>query len=565
MTANEPTSSSDEQAAATSARRPPSTVSFVLDGAEVVLVDDGATLLDALRGPLGATSVKDGCSPQGQCGCCTVLVDGTARVACVTPLRRVAGRSVTTFDGIDEAARRRWVEAFVAHGASQCGFCSPGIVVRLESLRRKSVGQASGQASGLRPGAVERALAAHLCRCTGWQTILTAAEEVIGGTDEDGTRAERDFEAASRRATLELGAPQRVGPDVVAGAVGFSADTAPGSCLVAVPDSGSDDGWVSGGTLAAARGAAGKVQGRRSTVDPVPPLEVPEGDWTVTLRTGWVDAAYVETDSSWCEPGGSPSSAAANGGAFGAKRSSPLPGVARALADEHGRPVLVQWSREDCSRSAPKRPPIAAGIRADGTGVVRVVRTDGIAERIRSVAPGLDVVEVDVVGPPTSAALRAAGWAEAIVLLAGVAATSEVVAVEPSTDADPERVTVRTGDGAVATASVHERRIRIRAEGGALLDPVVARSYCIGAAHMAYSWVTSEGIAVAADGEVLDLTVRSLGVLRAADTPHIDVELVESDAPPVRMSDAVFASVAAATWRFLGTPPDWPTGAPSNS
>ncbi|HRW42564.1 MAG TPA: hypothetical protein P5193_13515, partial [Microthrixaceae bacterium] len=65
-------------------------------------------------------------------------------------------------------------------------------------------------------------------------------------------------------------------------------------------------------------------------------------------------------------------------------------------------------------------------------------------------------------------------------------------------------------------------------------------------------------------GSVLDLTVRSLGVLKAADTPAITVELVPSDRPPVRVSDAVFAAVAAATWRFLGTPPDWPAGLLSN-
>ena len=81
---------------------------------------------------------------------------------------------------------------------------------------------------------------------------------------------------------------------------------------------------------------------------------------------------------------------------------------------------------------------------------------------------------------------------------------------------------------------------------------------------MAFGWVTSEGVAVDAEGSVLDLTVRSLGVLKAAETPSITVELVPSDRPPVRVSDAVFAAVAAATWRSLGTPPDWPAGIPSN-
>ena len=318
----------------------------------------------------------------------------------------------------------------------------------------------------------------------------------------------------------------------------------------------------------AARRAAGKVQGRRTTVEPQPPLPVPDGDWAATLRTSWVDAAYVETDASWCEPGGDPSPAAANGGAFGAKRMSPLPSVARQLADEHGRPVLALWSREDCTRSAPKRPPFAGGIRADGTGTVHVVRTDGIAERISSVAPGLDVVELDVPGPPTSSTLRAAGWAEAVVLVAGAGAPSDVVSVESGAvgdaTSDGERVVVRTADGATAEASVtRDARgavdgIRVRVRAGEVLDGVVLRSYCLGAAHMAVSWVTSEGLAVDAEGNVLDLTVRSLGVLRAVDMPHVHVEVVEEDGAPVRVSDAVFAAVAAATWRVLGTPQDWP-------
>ena len=540
-----------------SAEVPTRTVGLTVDGRDVEVVDDGISLLDALRGPLGVHSVKDGCSPQGQCGCCTVLVDGTPRVACVTPLRRVAGRSVVTLDGLEPEARSRWVDAFVEHGASQCGFCTPGIIVRLDAVRAKG--------GDVRPGAVDRALAAHLCRCTGWQTIVEAAEDVLSGSTpvEVGPR---DLDAAARRATLELGAPQQVGERVVLGAVGFSADTAPADALIAVPVPGSD-AWVVGESLVEARRAAGKVQGRRTTVDPVPPLEVPDGDWDLTLRTGWVDAAYVETDSSWCVPGGDPSSAAANGGAFGAKRHSPLPAVARRLADEHGRAVLAQWSREDCSRSAPKRPPVAAGIRSDGTGVIHVVRTEGIAERIRAAAPGLEVVELDVAGPPTSVTLRGAGWAEAVVLVAGVGAPSEVVSVESGRvgdQADGERVVVRTSEGAVAEASIGADGIRVRAAGGEVLDPVVLRSYCIGAAHMAFGWVTSEGVAVDAEGSVLDLTVRSLGVLKAADTPAITVELVPSDRPPVRVSDAVFASVAAATWRSLGTPPDWPAGLLSN-
>jgi xanthine dehydrogenase small subunit len=87
----------------------------------------------------------------------------------------------------------------------------------------------------------------------------------------------------------------------------------------------------------------------------------------------------------------------------------------------------------------------------------------------------------------------------------------------------------------------------------------VLRSYCVGAAHMALSWVCSEGIAVDDDGEPQDLTIRSFGVLRAVDTPPIEVEIEPSAGPPVNGSDVVFAAVAAATWIAQGLPRDWPT------
>src|SRR5581483_5165199 len=140
---------------------------FTLDGRRVSVEDAETSLLEVLRDRLGARSPKDGCSPQGQCGCCTVLVDGAPRVACVTPARRVAGRTVTTVDGLDLEVRGRWADAFTAAGASQCGFCTPGIIMRLAGLEQR--GPVSAEATS-------SALLAHLCRCTGWRTILEAAE-----------------------------------------------------------------------------------------------------------------------------------------------------------------------------------------------------------------------------------------------------------------------------------------------------------------------------------------------------------------------------------------------------
>lgn len=524
------------------------TISFELDGVPVEVAAGALSLLDVLRGQLGCRSVKDGCSPQGQCGCCTVLVDGQARVACVTPARRVAGRRVTTLDGLEPARRDAWAGAFCATGASQCGFCTPGIVVRLDAL-------AAARPDADR-AAVHQALLAHLCRCTGWQTILEAwdtfAALAVGGAGAPGSvGAPRDLAAAARRAELEGGVPQRVGPEVALGRGGFAADTAPADALIALGDG--TGGWVVGETLAEARAALRKVQGRRTTVAHSWPLDLPEGEWAASLRTTWVEPAYLEPDASWCRPGGEPASPVANGGAFGAKRHSPVPVAARELADRHGRPVLALASREDATRFGPKRPPVAGGIRPDGTGVLRVVCTPGIATAVASVAPGLVVEEVDVAGPPTSADLRAAGWAEALVLAS---------AVQPgAAPGVPVSVTAPNG-GARASAVVDGGAIRVSVRCGAPLDEVVLRSYAIGAAHMAWSWVTSEALTVGPDGEPADLTIRSFGVVRAVDTPPIEVEIEPDDSAPVNGSDAVFAAVAAATWRATGHRPSWPTGAP---
>ena len=514
-----------------------------VDGREVVPPEGAETLLDALRA-LGVRSVEDGCAPQGQCGCCTVLVDGAPRVACVTPVRRVLEREITTLDGLPAEDRDRWQRAFSATGASQCGFCTPGIIIRLEGLRSRG-GALDDRA------AVERALAAHLCRCTGWQTIVEASQLVAAGPVDD---VARDEAAAGERASLELGAPQRVGAEVVLGRAGFAADTVPDGTPVGVPDPTAPDRWVVAADLPAARRAAGTVQGRRTTLEPVPPIELPEGDWAGALRTSWVDPAYLETDCSWCEPGGDPAPPAANGGAFGGKRTSPLPAAARALADERGERVALRWSREDCARRSAKRPPVAGGMRSDGTGVLRVARTAGLAEAVALAAPRLTVEEVDVAGPPTAVHLRAAGWAEAVLLSAAAGAASPLLELAEGS------VRVRQPGGGLANVSIDGGRVRVHVEAGAPLDSVVLRSYCIGAVHAALGWVCSEALAVSDDGEVQDLTVRSFGVLRAAEMPHVEVEVAEPTGPAVAVADAVFVATAVAEWRRQGWPRDLPTG-----
>ena len=501
-----------------------------------------------LRDRLGIEAVLDGCSPQGQCGCCTVLVDDAPRVACVTPARRVAGRKVTTAAGLSAPEQQRWSGAFLACGATQCGFCTPGIVCRFVGHERRGADLSDRTT-------LDRALAAHLCRCTGWQTIREAAAHAVSPA---AGATERDADAAARRASIETGGPQRSVPASVLGGFDFGADGAPPGTLTAI--AGPNGGWHTAASLTEARRQAGKVQGRRTTLEPTPPIEIPEppsgAPWDVQLATCWTEPGYLETDAAWCEPGGEPSDPLANGGAFGAKTESRVRDEARHLANELGHPVRVLWSREDTVRRGPKRPPLAAGLRADGTGIIRIARTPGAADVLRAVLPHAEIVEVEVPGPPTSMDIRAAVWAEAHML----AAALNRLQSGDSLDAGNATVEVASPTGATARATVSLAGIDMYIDAGDPLDVTTLRSYAIGATHMAWSWVTSEALTVDAEGEVHDLTIRSFAIARSADTPNINITIQPSQQPPVPAGDATFAAAAAATWLHQGTPAHLPTG-----
>jgi hypothetical protein len=479
-------------------------------------------------------------------------------VACVTPVRRLAGREVTTLEGLDADLRDRWAAALLDTGGSQCGFCTPGIVMRLaaDSAGRRSAVEGSDRA--------RRALGAHLCRCTGWQTVVEAAASLERDDAPTAPVAGRDLAAASARASLEGGAVQRVGTATVLGEGGFADDTCPPDALVAVPDG--EGGYAVGETLTEARRAGGQIQGRNIPAALHHPLSVPPGAWELTLQTTWVEPAYLETDASWCVPGGEPAPPCANGGAFGGKRRTPVTGVARRLADELGRPVRVRWSREDVVRLGPKRPPVAAGIDADGHGVLRVGVDLGVVDpddweavvaQVATVSPGLLVEPVAVDGPPVSLDLRAAVWAEAAVL---AAAARRLEGSGRPTGAGPVEVDLVTPAGARAAVCWQPPgdAIDVEVEAGSPLDEIVLRSYCIGAVHQALGWVLSEGVAVDDQGVVRDLTIRSFGILPARAVPEVTVRVRASDAPPVNGSDAVFAATAAACWIGRGLVPTWP-------
>ena len=153
-------------------------VAFTVNGVPVTVRKDHPHLLAALREELDITSPKDGCSPTGQCGCCTVLVDGKAIVSCQQSLEKVTGAEITTLEGVSQKERDAFANAFAACGGLQCGFCIPGIIVRAKA-------QIDKKGTGLKREDMARHLGAHLCRCTGYVKILDAIETVAQNIDRE--------------------------------------------------------------------------------------------------------------------------------------------------------------------------------------------------------------------------------------------------------------------------------------------------------------------------------------------------------------------------------------------
>jgi aldehyde oxidoreductase len=123
-------------------------------------------LLNFLREERGLTSVKDGCSGQAACGACLIELDGKPALACSTPMKRVAGKKVVTIEGFPENVRRTLGRAFVAKGAVQCGYCTPGILSRAKILLESNPNPSRSE--------VVKALRANICRCTGYIKIIDA-------------------------------------------------------------------------------------------------------------------------------------------------------------------------------------------------------------------------------------------------------------------------------------------------------------------------------------------------------------------------------------------------------
>lgn len=136
------------------------------------LVSDGLLLVDYLRDDLRLTGTKQGCDG-GECGACTVLVDGRPRLSCITLVKTVSGRSVETIETISADSRlSRLQKAFHEKLGTQCGFCTPGMIMAAEALLRRNPDPSIDD--------IKDALAGNLCRCTGYVKIIEAVQAAAG-------------------------------------------------------------------------------------------------------------------------------------------------------------------------------------------------------------------------------------------------------------------------------------------------------------------------------------------------------------------------------------------------
>ena len=154
------------------------TIRFILNGDMVeVAIREDAMLIDVLRENLGLTGVKEGCGI-GECGACTVIVDGKNVNSCLYPAMEVEGKSVITIEGMQNQGDFGKIQkAFLEHGAVQCGFCTPGMIMSAKYFLDNNPNPTKED--------IKKALDGNLCRCTGYvkiiDAIMHAAEKIKGG------------------------------------------------------------------------------------------------------------------------------------------------------------------------------------------------------------------------------------------------------------------------------------------------------------------------------------------------------------------------------------------------
>jgi len=150
-------------------------LSFVLNGEEVLVeVEPHWTLLYLLREVLGLKGSKEGCG-YGECGACTVVIDGKAVNSCIFPVMEAQGRSVVTIEGIlpKDGSLHPLQRSFVDHGAVQCGFCSPGMIMSAYGLLQEKTDPTDEE--------IKESIEGNLCRCTGYVKIIEAIRSAAKG------------------------------------------------------------------------------------------------------------------------------------------------------------------------------------------------------------------------------------------------------------------------------------------------------------------------------------------------------------------------------------------------
>ena len=158
----------------------------LVNGVRVPLPADGRPLVRWLREDLGLTGTKFGCG-QGHCGACTVLVDGQPLLACCALATTLRGAEILTVEGLaDKAPPDPLIGAFAQHGAFQCGFCTPGMIIAARALLNANAGNPIDVA------VVRRSLAGNLCRCTGYAAIVAAVLATGGAGDSTSLAADEE-------------------------------------------------------------------------------------------------------------------------------------------------------------------------------------------------------------------------------------------------------------------------------------------------------------------------------------------------------------------------------------
>ena len=132
------------------------------------LASPDLNVLTYLREVAGLISPKDGCSGEGVCGCCTVLVDGASRLSCRMKMKDLEGKSLTTAEGLSPREREVFGDAFVVKGGVQCGFCTPGIVMKAKAMLDKNPSPSREE--------IAAGLSGNICRCTGYKKVIDSIE-----------------------------------------------------------------------------------------------------------------------------------------------------------------------------------------------------------------------------------------------------------------------------------------------------------------------------------------------------------------------------------------------------